>query len=275
MPDHAPEAEAREFAAAFSAFLNWIHESDRESGDRNPVAALVAGFLGPDGARLTRWSAATCPCSSTSTCRRRLTRGRRARAAPWTCTASCCRSTTALELQQIVSAESLPPIRLTAPALVDLPNGPELHARLPQARAAAGIRRPRPVRPARAERRTSTTRAWRSRSPGCRSSEAQAVLGELDQLRAELNVYRGHLLDVTLSPDGRHRARLRRPARPCAARTWCSRTPCSAGWSGTRSASPPTGRPCSPRASTSSAACCSTARPAPARRTPPATCSAR
>src|SRR4030081_1728341 len=50
MPDHAPETEAREFAAAFSAFLNWIHESDQEAGKRNPVAALVADFLGPEAA---------------------------------------------------------------------------------------------------------------------------------------------------------------------------------------------------------------------------------
>ena len=33
-------------------------------------------------------------------------------------------------------------------------------------------------------------------------ADAQAVLGELDRLRLELNVYRGHLLDVTLSPMG-------------------------------------------------------------------------
>jgi SpoVK/Ycf46/Vps4 family AAA+-type ATPase len=33
-------------------------------------------------------------------------------------------------------------------------------------------------------------------------NEAQAVLAELDQLRSELNVYRGHLLDVTLTPMG-------------------------------------------------------------------------
>ena len=33
-----------------------------------------------------------------------------------------------LSLQQLVAGESLPPLRLTAPALTDLPNGPGLDA---------------------------------------------------------------------------------------------------------------------------------------------------
>ena len=50
MPDQAPEAEARAFAESFRSFLSWIHESDREPGKQNPVAALAAGFLGPGAA---------------------------------------------------------------------------------------------------------------------------------------------------------------------------------------------------------------------------------
>src|ERR1700742_518695 len=50
MPDHEPEAEDSEFAAAFNAFLHWFHASDQEKAERNPAAALVADFLGPDGA---------------------------------------------------------------------------------------------------------------------------------------------------------------------------------------------------------------------------------
>ena len=42
MPDQAPEAEARAFAVSFRSFLDWIHQGDRESGERNPVAALKA-----------------------------------------------------------------------------------------------------------------------------------------------------------------------------------------------------------------------------------------
>ena len=50
MPDQAPEAEARAFAVSFRSFLDWIHQGDRESGERNPVAALTADFLGPEAA---------------------------------------------------------------------------------------------------------------------------------------------------------------------------------------------------------------------------------
>jgi hypothetical protein len=48
MPDNAPEADARQFAAQFSSFLDWIHSTNRE--ERSEVSALVGGFLGPDGA---------------------------------------------------------------------------------------------------------------------------------------------------------------------------------------------------------------------------------
>jgi hypothetical protein len=48
MPDNAPEAQARQFAAQFSSFLDWIHTSNRE--ERSEISALVRGFLGPDGA---------------------------------------------------------------------------------------------------------------------------------------------------------------------------------------------------------------------------------
>ena len=48
MPDNAPEADAREFAAQFRSFLDWIHAANRE--ERSEVSTLVGGFLGPDGA---------------------------------------------------------------------------------------------------------------------------------------------------------------------------------------------------------------------------------
>ena len=49
MPDNAPEADAREFAAQFRSFLDWIHSVNRED-NRSEVATLVGGFLGRDGA---------------------------------------------------------------------------------------------------------------------------------------------------------------------------------------------------------------------------------
>jgi hypothetical protein len=200
MPDHASEAEAREFAAAFSAFLNWIHEGERESGERNPVAALVADFLGPDGAAhsvvsrdlpvfehvnlqtaIDAWSA----------------RDGRAVDVQGVLLPQHFR----LELQQIVNAESLPRIRLIAPALVDLPNGPDstlgcLKLALLLVSDARG-RYVLLVQSANDQHQNLEVEV-----AGLPVNEAQAVLAELDQLRSELNVYRGHLLDVTLSPMG-------------------------------------------------------------------------
>jgi len=39
MPEHAPDYQAREFAAAFREFLDWIHSSGTEEG--NEVSVLV------------------------------------------------------------------------------------------------------------------------------------------------------------------------------------------------------------------------------------------
>ncbi len=211
MPDHAPEAEARAFAASFRSFLDWIHQGDRESGERNPVAALVADFLGPEAAR-TPSSAASCRRSSTSTCRPPSTRGRPATAGPWTCSGVLLPQHYRLELQEIVSGESLPRIRLTAPALVDLPNGPDSTLGcLKLALLLASDARGRYVLMVQSP--SEHQQALQVEVAGLPVSEAQAVLAELDQLRAELNVYRGHLLDVTLTPmGGIHLAFAARPA---------------------------------------------------------------
>jgi len=124
MPDQAPEAEAREFAAAFRSFLDWIHAADDE-GRRNEVGVLVAQFLGPDGAAhsvvsrelpifehvnlqaaINAWSAHPG----------RTVEVRGVLLPPHH----------SLQLQQLVSAESVPGrLRLVAPTLVDLPNGPD------------------------------------------------------------------------------------------------------------------------------------------------------
>jgi hypothetical protein len=46
MPDQAPDRQAREFAAAFRGFLDWVHATVAED---NEVSALVRDFLGPGG----------------------------------------------------------------------------------------------------------------------------------------------------------------------------------------------------------------------------------
>jgi hypothetical protein len=121
MPDNAPEAEAREFAAQFRSFLDWIHSARGE--ERSEVATLVGRFLGPDGAAhsvvtrelapfehvnlqtaLDAWSAR----SARSVEVRGLT------LPPHHATPS---------LQQLVGGEENG-VQLSPPALIDLPNGP-------------------------------------------------------------------------------------------------------------------------------------------------------
>jgi hypothetical protein len=203
MPDQAPgapEQQAREFAAAFRDFLDWIASVAGEE-EHNEVSVLVRDFLTEDGTRhsvvtrdlppfehvnlqtaVNRWSA-----------REGRTVDVRGIALP--------PHHGVLSLQQLVAGEALPPLRLTAPALVDLPNGPGstlgclrlavLLVTDDQGRYVVMIQAPNDHQP-----------DLQVEVAGLPVEAAQRLLAELDQLRAELNVYRGHLLEVSLSPMG-------------------------------------------------------------------------
>src|SRR5215472_6394643 len=162
MPEHAPDYQAREFAAAFREFLDWIHSSGTEEG--NEVSVLVRDFLGPGGMHHSVVTRELPPFEHVNL---------QTAFDAWSARPG--RSVEVrgivlpphyggLSLQQLVAGEALPPLRLTAPALTDLPNGP-------------------------------------GSTLGCLRL-ALLLVTELDQLRAELNVYRGHLLDVSLNPFG-------------------------------------------------------------------------
>jgi hypothetical protein len=45
-----PDSEAREFAAAFLSFLEWVHAEGAHGGAHNEVVALLADFLGVEAA---------------------------------------------------------------------------------------------------------------------------------------------------------------------------------------------------------------------------------
>src|SRR5215472_12347242 len=200
MPDQAPDDQAREFAAAFRGFLDWVHAT--VAREDNEVSALVRDFLGPDGMHhsvVTRelppfehvnlqtavdaWSAGTG----------RTVEVRGIALPP---------HYGGLSLQQLVAGEALPPLRLTAPALADLPNGPGstlgcLRLAVLLVTDQGGhyvvmIKGPSEHEP-----------SLQIEVAGLPVALAQRVLTELDQLRADLNVYRGHLLDVSLDPMGR------------------------------------------------------------------------
>jgi hypothetical protein len=104
-------------------------------------------------------------------------------------------------LQQLIAGEPLPPIHLAAPPLVDLPDGPGstrgcfLLALLlvadAEGRYALLVSGPSEHDP-----------GLQVQIAGIPLDRAQAVQDRLAQLRHELNVYRGQLVDVALTPNG-------------------------------------------------------------------------
>ena len=199
MPDIAPAAQAREFAVAFRSFLDWIHSSDADDG-RRAVPDLIAGFLGPDREAHSVVTRAL-PAFEHVNLQTALDAwaGRPGRTvevhglslpphhAPPT-------------LQQLVAAERMP-LRITPPALIDLPNGPG---------STLGCLKLALLLVSEHDRRyVLMVHGPGEHHPGLEVEvaglpvdAAQAVLAELDELRGQLNVYRGHLLEVSLDPMG-------------------------------------------------------------------------
>jgi DNA polymerase III delta prime subunit len=200
MPDPAPDEQVREFAVAFRQFLDWVNASAGD-GPGNEVSQLVRDQLGADGAHhsvVTRelprfehvnlqtavnaWSAADG----------RTVEVRGIALPP---------HYGGVSLQQLVAGEGMPPLQLTAPALADLPNGPGstlaclrlalLLVTDSHGRYVVMIQGP-------SEHQSGLV----VEVAGLPVGQAQDLLAELDRLRSELNVYRGHLLDVTLEPMG-------------------------------------------------------------------------
>ena len=199
MPDRAPEGQAREFAAAFRGFLDWVHAT--AGGEQNEVSALAGDFLGPDGVRHSVVARELAPFEHVNL---------QTAVDAWSAHAGRTVEVHGialpphyggLSLQQLVAGEALPPLRLTAPALTDLPNGPGstlaclrlalLLVTDQHGRYAVMIQAP-----------NEHQMSLQIEVGGLPVDLAQRVLAELDQLRAELNVYRGHLLDVSLDPMG-------------------------------------------------------------------------
>jgi hypothetical protein len=118
----ASGAEGQEFAAGLRALLDWLHVPGQ--GARNDVVALVQEVLGSAGLEqsvvardlppfehvnlqtaLDAWSAAPG----------RTVEVRGVALPP---------HYGGIDLQQLMTGEGLPPVRLSAPAVADLPNGP-------------------------------------------------------------------------------------------------------------------------------------------------------
>ncbi len=195
------ENEAREFARAFRSFLEWVHADRFDGGDRNEVVALVADHLGDQG-RETSVVARPLPGFEHVNLQTALD--------AWTVDTG---RTVAVHgitlpphyepvsLQQLVTGEAIPPLRLSAPSFADLPNGPgSTLACLQLAALLVEDARGRYVVMVVAP--TEHSSALLVEVAGLPVAAAQAVHAELDDLRNRLNVYRGHLIDVSLSPMG-------------------------------------------------------------------------
>jgi len=199
MPDQAPDDQARDFATAFRGFLDWVHST--AAREDNEVSALVRDFLGSDGAQhsvVTRELPAfehvnlQTAIDAWSAREGRSVEVRGIAVPP---------HHGGLSLQQLVAGEALPPLRLTAPALADLPNGPgSTLGCLRLAVLLVADQNGRHVVMVQAPNEHQL--GLQIEVAGLPVRLAQRLLAELDQLRAELNVYRGHLLDVSLGSMG-------------------------------------------------------------------------
>lgn len=197
----ASDSEARDFAAAFRSFLEWVHSGHAGARERNEVAALVGDFLG-EGAAEHSVVTRTLPVFEHVNLQTALD--------AWTQEPgrevevrgiSIPPHHGTVTLQQLVTGEAMPPLRLSAPALVDLPNGPgSMLACLQLAVLLVTEARSRYVVMVSGpgEHRLSLD----VEIAGLSVDAAQAVHGRLEELRRRLNVYRGHVIEVRLTPVG-------------------------------------------------------------------------
>ncbi|HET6209266.1 MAG TPA: ATP-binding protein, partial [Jatrophihabitans sp.] len=195
------EAEARSFAAAFRAFLEWVHSDRLNTVERNEVVTLVGDYLGEQG-RARSVVSRSLPAFEHVNLQTALD--------AWF--AEPGRSVAvhgivipphhaSVNLQQLVTGEGIPLIRLSAPPLSDLPNGPgstlaclvlaALLVEDARGRYVVLVNGPSEHQP-----------GLHVEIAGLPVAAAQAVHAELDGLRSRLNVYRGQVLDVSASPMG-------------------------------------------------------------------------
>jgi adenylate kinase family enzyme len=194
------DSEAREFAASFLSFLEWVR-SQAPDRERDEVVALVADFLG-DAALERSVVTRSLPVFEHVNLQTALDAWSREEGRTVDL-----RGITipphhgSISLQQLVTGEGMPLLRLSAPALVDLPNGPgSTLACLQLAVLLVSDARGKYVVLVRGP--SEHQRDLEVEIAGLSVEAAQAVHAHLTELRSQLNVYRGHLLEVGLGPGG-------------------------------------------------------------------------
>ncbi len=197
----ASDAEAREFAAGFRSFLEWVHSEAAGAWERNEVVALVGGFLGEGASErsvVTR-TLASFEHVNLQTALDAWSEGPGREVAVHGISIPPHHGT--VNLQQLITGENMFPIRLSAPALVDLPNGPGstlacLQLALLLVTDDAGPYVVMVSAPSEHDPSLAVEIA------GLSVEAAQGVHARLGELRSRLNVYRGHVLDVSVTPMG-------------------------------------------------------------------------
>jgi hypothetical protein len=106
-----------------------------------------------------------------------------------------------VSLQQLITGNGMPPLRLSAPPLVDIPNGP--------GSGLACLQRGLLLVTDEIGRYVILINGPGDHDPGLdveiaglAVADAQSVHAQLSELRRRLNVYRGHVLDVSAAPNG-------------------------------------------------------------------------
>lgn len=201
MAGTAADSEAQEFARAFRAFLDWVHSEESGGRDRNEVVALVTDFLGEAAAErsvvtrtLNVFEHVNLQTAIDAWSREP---GRKVEVHGF----SIPPHYQSVSLQQLITGNAMPPLRLSAPSLMDLPNGP--------GSTLACLERGLLLVDDAAGRYVVMVNGPDDHSPsleveiaGLAVEQAQAVHARLESLRHELNVYRGQLLDVATTPNG-------------------------------------------------------------------------
>jgi hypothetical protein len=195
----ASDSEARQFASSFRSFLEWVHSEP--VWERNEVVALVGEFLGDEASArsvVTR-SLPVFEHVNLQTALEAWSREAGREVAVHGISIPPHHGT--VTLQQLVTGEGMPWLRLSAPALVDLPNGPgstlaclqlaallvtDVHGRYVVMVSGPG----------------EHEQSLDVEIAGLGVDAAQAVHARLGELRSLLNVYRGHVLDVSVTPMG-------------------------------------------------------------------------
>ncbi|MBO1756424.1 ATP-binding protein [Allobranchiibius sp. CTAmp26] len=192
-------AAAREFGHQFSEFMNWAHTVG--AADDAPLTRLIKAHLGgadDEPVVSRRWGAFEQVNLQRAVEAWTVQPGREVRVQGL----SIPDGFSGVSLGQVIDGSHLPPMRLSAPDVTDLPSGPGeslacWNRALLLVRDAAGpyavlISGPQPHEEA----------SVRFEIAGLPMAEAQSVLGDLEESRARLNVYRGQTVIASMTPMG-------------------------------------------------------------------------